>query len=83
MPSAERGSRVDDGYLRFPLLEEDVTMVYPTQVGTTAESRLPSHPDGYTLDVYARFIHAVVEHLGLPGYICSATPRAVSPSGTP
>ncbi|WP_240810999.1 alpha/beta fold hydrolase [Streptomyces tendae] len=59
------GPGIDDGYLRFPLLEEDITMVYPTQVGTTAESRLPSHPDGYTLDVYARFTHAVVEHLGL------------------
>jgi proline iminopeptidase len=60
------GPGIDDGYLRFPLLENELTMVYPTQVGTTALSRLPSHPDGYTLDAYARFTHAVVEHIAVP-----------------
>ncbi|MEU0188054.1 alpha/beta hydrolase [Streptomyces sp. NBC_00510] len=60
------GPGIDGGYFRLPSLEERMTMVYPTQVGTTGHSRLPSHPDGYTMEVYVRFVHAVVEHLGVP-----------------
>ncbi|SFT22465.1 alpha/beta fold hydrolase [Streptomyces sp. ok210] len=60
------GPGIDGGYLRLPALEERMTMVYATQVGTTEDSRLPSHPDGYTMEVYVRFVHAVVEHLGVP-----------------
>lgn len=60
------GPGIDDGYFRAPALEERMTMVYVTQVGTKEANRLPSHPDGYTMDVYVRFVHAVVEHLGVP-----------------
>jgi proline iminopeptidase len=60
------GPGIDGGYLRLPALEERMTVVCPTQVGTTEHSRLPSHPEGYTLDVYVHFVHAVVEHLSAP-----------------
>ncbi|GAA4590103.1 alpha/beta hydrolase [Planotetraspora phitsanulokensis] len=52
-------------YLRMPGLEEHLTMVYLEPVGTGASGRLDD-PREYRLDAYARFVHGVVEHLGLP-----------------
>lgn len=53
-------------YLRMPLLERHLTMVYIEPVGTGASGRLPD-PRGYNLAAYTRFLHAVIEHLALPG----------------
>ncbi|MCF3962704.1 alpha/beta fold hydrolase [Streptomyces fuscigenes] len=52
-------------YLRMPLLERRLTMVYLEPVGTGASGRLPD-PRGYHLATYTDFLHAVVEHLALP-----------------
>jgi proline iminopeptidase len=60
------GPGIDSGMLRLPLLERFLTMVYMTQIGTTDETRLPTHPDGYTLDTYAHFVQRLIEHLDVP-----------------
>ncbi|MFJ3404688.1 alpha/beta fold hydrolase [Promicromonospora sp. NPDC090134] len=52
-------------YLRMPELERTMTMVYVEPVGTGASGRL-ADPRGYHLGTYTHFLHAVVEHLGLP-----------------
>jgi proline iminopeptidase len=52
-------------YLRMPLLERSLTMVYVEPVGTGASGRLPD-PREYHLATYVRHLHAVVEHLALP-----------------
>ena len=52
-------------YLRQPALEQHLTMVYLEPAGTGDSGRLPDRRD-YRLDVWARFLHGVVEHLGEP-----------------
>ncbi|GAA2542719.1 alpha/beta hydrolase [Winogradskya consettensis] len=56
------GPGIDYAYLRSPELEQHFTMVYLEPVGTGGSGRLPA----YTLDTYARFLAAVVDHLGEP-----------------
>lgn len=53
-------------YLRMPLLEQHLTMVYIEPVGTGASGPLPD-PRAYNLATYTHFLHAVVEHIELPG----------------
>ncbi|MYW62525.1 alpha/beta fold hydrolase [Streptomyces sp. SID8379] len=53
-------------YLRMPLLEQHLTMVYVEPIGTGAESRLPSHPHGYTRERYSRFLELLINRLGVP-----------------
>ncbi|MFI6876246.1 alpha/beta fold hydrolase [Streptomyces sp. NPDC050400] len=53
-------------YLRMPLLEQHLTMVYVEPIGTGAESRLPSHPHGYTRERYSRFLEHLINRLGVP-----------------
>lgn len=52
-------------YLRMPALEEHLTCVYVEPVGTGDSGCLPD-PDGYTVGMYTRFLHGIIEHLGLP-----------------
>ncbi|MFF0478505.1 alpha/beta fold hydrolase [Streptomyces sp. NPDC004284] len=52
-------------YLRMPLLERHLTMVYVEPVGTGESGRLPSHPHGYTRDRYSRFLEVLVNRLGV------------------
>ncbi|MGW1886623.1 alpha/beta fold hydrolase [Streptomyces sp. NPDC001970] len=52
-------------YLRMPLLERSLTMVYAEPVGTGA-SGLLADPREYTLATYTHFLHAVIEPLALP-----------------
>ncbi|WP_182887380.1 alpha/beta fold hydrolase [Microbispora sp. H10885] len=52
-------------YLRTPALEEHLTMVYLEPIGTGSSGRLDDRRD-YRIDTYARFVHGVVEHLGVP-----------------
>ncbi|GAA1644319.1 alpha/beta hydrolase [Actinoplanes couchii] len=55
-------------YLRSPELEERFTMVYLEPVGTGGSGRLPA--EDYRLATYARFLGAVVDHLGTePVYV--------------
>jgi proline iminopeptidase len=51
-------------YLRVPALEQHLTMVYVEPIGTGASGRL-SDPRDYRLETYVRFLHGVVEHLGV------------------
>ena len=53
-------------YLRVPHLEKALTCVYVEPVGTGGSGRLPTHPDGYSLDRYVSFVDALVDHLELP-----------------
>jgi proline iminopeptidase len=53
-------------YLRMPLVEEHLTMVYVEPLGTGGSGRLESHPNGYTRDRYADGLDALIEHLGNP-----------------
>jgi proline iminopeptidase len=59
------GPGIDWEYLRMPALEQHLTMVYLEPIGTGASGRL-ADPRDYRLDTYVRFVHGVVEHLGLP-----------------
>ncbi|MEE4543172.1 alpha/beta hydrolase [Streptomyces sp. V4-01] len=52
-------------YLRTPLLEEHLTMVYVEPIGTADDSRLPSHPHGYTRERYSLFLEILIHRLGL------------------
>ncbi|MFI5998446.1 alpha/beta fold hydrolase [Streptomyces sp. NPDC051362] len=53
-------------YLRMPGLEQHFTMVYIEPVGTGASGRLPSHPHGYTVDRYSRFLQVLINRLQVP-----------------
>ncbi|MFF8910811.1 alpha/beta fold hydrolase [Streptomyces olivaceoviridis] len=53
-------------YMRMPALEEHLTMVYVEPVGTAEDSRLPSHPHGYTRERYSSFLEALINRLGVP-----------------
>lgn len=53
-------------YMRMPLLEQNLTMVYVEPVGTGGSGRLPTHPHGYTRDRYSRFLEVLINHLGVP-----------------
>ncbi|MFE9611363.1 alpha/beta fold hydrolase [Streptomyces sp. NPDC006012] len=53
-------------YLRMPLLEAHLTMVYVEPVGTGDSGRLPTHPHGYTRDRYSRFLDVLINRLGVP-----------------
>ncbi|WP_046730244.1 alpha/beta fold hydrolase [Streptomyces humi] len=52
-------------YLRMPDLEEHLTMVYVEPIGTAEDSRLPSHPHGYTRERYSRSLQTLIEYLGV------------------
>jgi proline-specific peptidase len=50
------------GYMRMPLLEKSMTVIYLEAVGTGNSDNLP---DGdYTMPKYAYFAHKVAEHIG-------------------
>ncbi|GAA3584500.1 alpha/beta hydrolase [Kribbella ginsengisoli] len=51
-------------YLRMPLLESHLTMVYVEPIGTGGSGRLASHPDGYTRDRYVSALDGVIDRLG-------------------
>lgn len=52
-------------YLRVPALEAHLTMVYLEPIGTGNSGQLADRRD-YRIDTYARFVHGVVEHVGVP-----------------
>ncbi|WP_271899426.1 alpha/beta fold hydrolase [Candidatus Phyllobacterium onerii] len=52
-------------YLRMLALEERLRMVYIEPVGTGQSGRFESHPYGYDVDTYARFLYGLVEYLNL------------------
>ena len=54
------------GYLRMPLLEQQLTMVYLEPIGTGESGRLDTHPHGYTRERYAQALDGLLTHLGVP-----------------
>jgi proline iminopeptidase len=52
-------------YLRAPLLERHLTMVYLEPVGTGGSGRLPDARD-YNMATYTHFLNAVIDHLAQP-----------------
>jgi pimeloyl-ACP methyl ester carboxylesterase len=59
------GPGIGWGYLRMPLVEEHHTVVYVEPIGTGESGRL-ADPADYVRATYVRFLHAVIEHLGVP-----------------
>jgi pimeloyl-ACP methyl ester carboxylesterase len=53
-------------YMRMPVLEEHLTMVYVEPIGTAEDSRLPAHPHGYTRERYSSFLETLITRLGVP-----------------
>jgi proline iminopeptidase len=51
-------------YLRMPIVEQHLTMVYVEAMGTGASGRLASHPNGYTRHYYATVVGQLIDHLG-------------------
>lgn len=60
------GPGISWDHLRMPALEKHLTMVYVEPMGTAEDSRLPSHPHGYTRDRYSRFLETLINRLGVP-----------------
>lgn len=63
---ALRRSRHLLGLPAHAALEEHLTVVYVEPVGTAEDSRLPSHPHGYTRERYSRFLQILINRLGVP-----------------
>jgi pimeloyl-ACP methyl ester carboxylesterase len=60
------GPGIDWEYLRMPLLEKCLTMIYVEPIGTGSSRRLPTHPAGYGITRYAAQVEALVRLLDLP-----------------
>jgi pimeloyl-ACP methyl ester carboxylesterase len=58
------GPGLDWSYLRMPLVEERLTVVYLEPIGTGQSSRLPD-PSGYSYSRYARQVAGLADHLGI------------------
>ncbi|QUQ72310.1 alpha/beta fold hydrolase [Kutzneria sp. CA-103260] len=56
------GPGIDSAYLRMPLLEQHLTMVYVDPIGTGQSGLLPG--GGYSVATYAEFSRKLIEHLG-------------------
>ncbi len=52
-------------YLRMPLLEDQLTMIYLEPVGTGASDRLAEHPMGYSVERYSEQLRGFLVALGL------------------
>lgn len=55
------GPGIDAGYLRMPLLETHLTMIYLDPIGTGGSDRLASHPFGYSVGRFAEQLLAFAE----------------------
>jgi pimeloyl-ACP methyl ester carboxylesterase len=58
------GPGINSDYLRMPLLEDDLTMVYLDPIGTGRSSLLPSGE--YFVPTYAHYLESVLDHIGEP-----------------
>jgi pimeloyl-ACP methyl ester carboxylesterase len=56
------GPGIDSAYLRMPLLEQHLTMVYLDPIGTGESGFLPG--GDYSVATYAAFSRKLIEHLG-------------------
>ena len=59
------GPGISWNYLRMREVEEHATVIYLEPIGTHRSSRLPTHPDGYSVDVFVEQVHALAQALQL------------------
>jgi proline iminopeptidase len=59
------GPGADWAYMRVPILEASMTMVYLEPIGTGASGRLPEHPTGYTISRYSQQLDGFLTALNL------------------
>jgi pimeloyl-ACP methyl ester carboxylesterase len=59
------GPGIDAGYLRLPLLEPHLTMVYLDPIGTGGSGRLPTHPMGYSIERFTDQLLAFIAECGI------------------
>jgi proline iminopeptidase len=62
------GPGIDWSYLKMPLVERHLTVLYIEPIGTGASGRLPEHPKGYGVDRYSQQLEGLVDALGLSGF---------------
>jgi pimeloyl-ACP methyl ester carboxylesterase len=62
------GPGVDWAYLKMPLVERHLTMLYIEPIGTGDSGRLAEHPQGYSVERYSLQVRRLVEALGLSGF---------------
>ena len=55
------GPGIEASYLRLPLLEQSLTMVYLDPIGTGSSGRLATHPEGYTVDRFSDQLLAFID----------------------
>jgi proline iminopeptidase len=60
------GPGIDWHYLRMPLVEKYLTLIYLEPIGTGGSGRLPTHPVGYGIARYAAQLESLVRLLALP-----------------
>jgi pimeloyl-ACP methyl ester carboxylesterase len=58
------GPGVSPHYMRMPAVERHVRAVYLDPVGTGDSGRLPTHPQGYSMEFYRHCAEKAVDHLG-------------------
>ncbi|KQS66485.1 alpha/beta hydrolase [Methylobacterium sp. Leaf361] len=59
------GPEIEASYLRLPLLEENLTMVYLDPIGTGSSGRLATHPQGYSVDRFSEQLLAFIDAAGI------------------
>jgi pimeloyl-ACP methyl ester carboxylesterase len=59
------GPGIQSDYLRLPLLEAHLTMVYLDPIGTGGSGRLPNHPMGYNVERFTDQLLAFVTESGI------------------
>lgn len=59
------GPGIEASYLRLPLLEENLTMVYLDPIGTGSSGRLATHPQGYSVDCFSEQLLAFIDAAGI------------------
>jgi pimeloyl-ACP methyl ester carboxylesterase len=62
------GPGVDWAYLKMPLVERHLTMLYIEPIGTGESGYLAQHPQGYSVDRFSLQLEGFVEALGLSGF---------------
>ncbi len=59
------GPGIDAGYLRLPLLEPHLTMIYLDPIGTGRSGRLSTHPMGYSVARFSDHLLAFITVAGI------------------
>ena len=59
------GPGIDWEYLRMPLVEQRLTMMYVEPIGTGSSGRLPDHPRGYSVERFSAQLNGLLEALDL------------------